>query len=117
MLSRDVPGSSPGIFKKLFRPRLDRLTTFNSESSQNDLQFIFNSESDVVSTQDCYDFEASYNAVDGYLGPADTGRTKEGVFKTCVSWLEIHKRYPEIMTDWDVDRSWFEKSDNHCRNA
>ena len=26
MRSRDVPGSSPGIFKILFRPRLDRLT-------------------------------------------------------------------------------------------
>ena len=27
MLSREVPGSSPGMFKKFLRPRLDRLTS------------------------------------------------------------------------------------------
>ena len=34
MLRREVPGSSPGIFKILFRPRLDRLTIlFKAEES------------------------------------------------------------------------------------
>ena len=30
MLNREVPGSIPGIFKILFRPRLDRLTNLKT---------------------------------------------------------------------------------------
>ena len=68
-------------------------------------------------TQDCFNSEASSTALDAYLGPADTA-VLDGVSKNCVSWLEIEKNSAGI--DWrqlGVDRSWLEKSDNHCRKA
>ena len=68
-------------------------------------------------TQDCFDSEASSTALDAYLGPADTA-VLEGVSKTCVSWLEIDRNNPDVdLTQLGVDRSWLEKSDNHCRKA
>ena len=56
MLSREVPGSSPGIFKILFRPRLDKLKNYQDSIKINQIRPRLEPVIEKVGVTVCQDF-------------------------------------------------------------